>query len=428
MGPRAILVFIYVNIITALTSKSRHGFAQRPARGSLPVAVRFGLPYSPATMFPFVIDKTDSNSYARRGLLTTPHGVVDTPVFMPVGTAGSVKGVTPAQLAATGAQMILGNTYHLRLRPGPEIVAELGGLHKFVGWDSPMLTDSGGYQVFSLAELNEITDAGVSFRSHIDGSTIRLDPEIAIGIQEKLGADVIMAFDQCPPIPCPREEVESAVERTIRWAQRCKDAHKREDQALFGIVQGGLHEDLRLMCAERLIEIGFDGYAVGGLSVGESHDEMVAMLQKITPHLPADRPRYLMGVGKPRDIYEAVLRGVDMFDCVMPTRNGRNASAYVASGQLKMRNACHSRDDRPMEADCTCYACSHFSRAYIRHLFLAKEMLGPTLTSIHNLHFYQRLMRRIRELILEDKLGTIPDEFPVVGMSDRNEPDDPRDN
>jgi queuine tRNA-ribosyltransferase len=370
-------------------------------------------------MFAFSVLAKDPSSTARLGRLLTPHGEVETPVFMPIGTAGSVKGVTPQQLVETGSRMILANTYHLRLRPGAEVVAGLGGLHRFMGWDGPILTDSGGYQVFSLAELNEITDEGVVFRSHVDGAVVHLDPDIAIDIQQQLGADVIMAFDECPPIPCPRAKVEQAVERTIRWAQRCREVHTRSGQALFGIVQGGLHGDLRTACAEHLVEIGFDGYAIGGLSVGESHEEMIEMLRTVTPCLPANRPRYLMGVGTPRDIFESVQAGVDMFDCVLPTRNGRNASAFTATGRLKLRNAVHAESDEPLEEGCACYTCRNFSRGYLRHLFLTGEMLGPTLTSIHNLHFYQRLMGRIRDLIREGKLATIPAEFPVVAMADQ---------
>ncbi len=364
-------------------------------------------------MFSFQVEATDAHSEARLGRMVTPHGVVETPVFMPVGTAGTIKGVTPRDVEEAGVQMLLANTYHLRLRPGAEVVAKLGGLHRLMCWNRPILTDSGGFQVFSLAELNEIGDDGVVFKSHVDGSLVRLNPEIAIDIQQKLGADVVMAFDQCPPIPCPRQEVEAAVERTLRWALRCREAHRREDQWLFGIVQGGLHQDLRLHCAERLAEIGFDGYAIGGLSVGETHSEMVDILAAVTPRLPADRPRYLMGVGMPRDILEAVATGVDMFDCVLPTRNGRNAYAFTAAGHLRLRNACHALCDEPLEPGCDCYACRHFSRGYIRHLFLANEMLGPILASIHNLRFFQRFTGRIRDLIREGKMGTIRDEFPV---------------
>ncbi len=363
-------------------------------------------------MFLFEILKT--SGLARRGRFTTPHGVVDTPAFMPVGTAGTVKGVTPAQLRQTGSQMILGNTYHLQLRPGAEAVAELGGLHRFMGWNGPILTDSGGYQVFSLAEINRVTDDGVEFRSHIDGATLRLDPQTATAIQNKLGADVIMAFDQCPPLPCDAETMRVAVDRTIRWAAVCKEVHARTDQALFGIVQGGLDAELRGQCAAALIDIGFDGYAIGGLSVGESHEEMARILPAITQNLPTDRPRYLMGVGMPRDLLVAVLAGVDLFDCVLPTRNGRNSQAFTRSGMLRLRNECHRLDGRPLEEDCDCETCRNFSRGYLRHLFNAGEMLGPTLTSIHNLRFYQRFMARLRELIESGDPATIVSEYPIA--------------
>jgi queuine tRNA-ribosyltransferase len=340
---------------------------------------------------------------------------------MPVGTAGSVKGVTPEQLATTGTSMILANTYHLQLRPGADIIRDLGGLHPFMGFAGPILTDSGGYQVFSLGAINRITDAGVEFRSHVDGSPMRLDPAIATRIQNDLGADVIMAFDECPALPASRETLEAAVERTIRWAAQCKNAHARRDQALFAIVQGGLDLDLRARCASDLVEIGFDGYAMGGLSVGESHKEMVSVLRPVAEALPADRPRYLMGVGMPRDILAAVRAGVDMFDCVLPTRNGRNSYAFTAGGPLKMRNEQHIRDPRPLEADCDCEACKRFSRGYIRHLFNVGEMLGPTLTSIHNLRFFQRMMARIRVLIQEGRLHLIENEFPIARSEERAE-------
>jgi len=323
--------------------------------------------------------------------------------------------VTPKQLRATGAGIILANTYHLQLRPGPDVVHELGGLHTFIGWDGPILTDSGGYQVFSLAEINKITDEGVTFRSHIDGAMVRLDPRIATEIQNKLGADIIMAFDECPALPCEPGAIRRAVDRTIRWARECKVAHGNDKQTLFGIVQGGLDIDERARCTEALVDIGFDGYAIGGLSVGESHEEMVTVLNPTTPLLPADRPRYLMGVGLPRDIAAAVRAGVDMFDCVLPTRNGRNSQVFTATGTLKMRNEAHRVDSQPLEADCDCETCQRFSRGYIRHLFLAGEMLGPTLASIHNLRFYQRFMTRIRALIEQGRLGAIEDEFPMAG-------------
>ncbi len=360
---------------------------------------------------------THQDGAARRGVLTTPHGRVETPAFMPVGTAGSVKGVTPEQLRGTGTQMILANTYHLQLRPTADVVHDLGGLHRFMGWDGPILTDSGGYQVFSLAGINKITDDGVEFRSHIDGASMRLDPRLATQIQNKLGADVIMAFDDCPALPCDESRLLSAVERSIRWAARCKDAHSREDQAIFAIVQGGLDISLRRRCAEELIKIGFDGYAIGGLSVGETHEEMQAVLSPVAASLPVDRPRYLMGVGTPRDILAAVQAGVDLFDCVLPTRNGRNSWAFTAEGPLKLRNEKHRLDQRPLESECDCETCGCFSRGYIRHLFNADEMLGPTLTSIHNLRFYQRFLARVRELICSRRLAAICAEFPIAGKA-----------
>ena len=363
----------------------------------------------------FSVSATDG--HARAGTLTTPHGSVETPVFMPVGTAGAIKGVTPDQLRATGTTMILANTYHLQLRPTAEVVRDLGGLHTFMGWDGPILTDSGGYQVFSLAGINKITDDGVEFQSHIDGTRMHLDPKSATEVQNNLGADVIMAFDQCPPLPCSDELMRTAVDRTIRWASACKTHHQREDQALFGIVQGGLDLDERSRCAEALVEIGFPGYAIGGLSVGESHEEMVRVLGPTTQLLPRDKPRYLMGVGMPRDILTAVQAGVDMFDCVLPTRNGRNAQAFTANGPLRMRNEKHRLDAEPFERDCDCYTCRNFSRGYIRHMFNAAEMLGPTLTSIHNLRFFQRFMARIRVLIKSGQLATITGEFPIAAMA-----------
>ncbi len=363
-------------------------------------------------MFAFEVTHTDGR--ARCGVLTTPHGAVDTPVFRPVGTAGSVKGVTPAQLEATGARMILANTYHLQLRPSADVVRELGGLHRFTGWEGPILTDSGGYQVFSLAGISKITDEGVTFKSHIDGSTLHLDPQAATEIQNKLGADVITAFDQCPSLPCDGKTLAEAVDRTLRWAAASKKAHARSDQALFAVVQGGLDIDQRRRCADRLIDIGFDGYAVGGLSVGETQEEMLAVLEPVVSFLPGDRPRYLMGVGTPGDIVRAVLAGVDMFDCVLPTRNGRNSQAFTATGPLKLRNQVHRLDDSPLEAGCDCETCRRFSRGYLRHLFLAGEMLAATLTSIHNLRFYQRLMSRLRELIRSGRTAIICEEFPEL--------------
>ena len=361
---------------------------------------------------------THTDGLARRGVLTTPHGCVETPVFMAVGTAGSVKGVTPSQLAGTGTEMILANTYHLQLRPTADVVADLGGIHRFMGFDGPILTDSGGYQLFSLARISTITDAGVEFRSHVDGAPMRLDPQVATEIQNRLGADIIMAFDHCPPLPCDRDALATAVDRTIRWASVCRQTHDRADQALFGVVQGGLDLSLRARCAEALVEIGFDGYAIGGLSVGESHERMAATLGPVAQTLPEAKPRYLMGVGMPRDILAAVQAGIDMFDCVLPTRNGRNSFAFTAAGPLKMRNEKYRYDDGPLEEDCDCETCKRFSRGYIRHLFVVHEMLGPTLTSIHNLRFYQRFMARLRDLIRSGGLTKIVQEYPIASLTE----------
>jgi queuine tRNA-ribosyltransferase len=322
---------------------------------------------------------------------------------MPVGTQATVKGVTPDQLRAAGSRMILANTYHLAVRPGEDVVAALGGLHAFMGWDGPILTDSGGFQVFSLSELTCVSDQGVNFRSHIDGRLLELTPERAIAIQEALGSDVAMCLDQCAPLPAAKGEIAAAVERTILWAKRCKTARRREDQALFGIVQGGPHADLREQCAHELRQLDFDGYAIGGASVGEDRNQFRQALDVTTHHLPADRPRYLMGVGRPQDILDAVATGVDLFDCVLPTRNGRNATCLTAQGYVKLRNAAHRSDSRPIEQGCDCLACRRFSRGYLRHLFLAREMLGPILASIHNLTYLHRLTARIRAAISEGR-------------------------
>jgi queuine tRNA-ribosyltransferase len=347
----------------------------------------------------FEPEADDPSSGARVGTLHTPHGAVETPAFMPVGTQGTVKGLTPAQLREVGSAMVLANTYHLAIRPGEEVVEALGGLHRFMGWDGPILTDSGGFQAFSMADRRNLTEQGVSFRSHLDGRLLELSPERAVKIQEALGADVTMCLDECPALPASKEAIAEAVARTIRWAGRCRDVHTRADQALFGIVQGGSHDDLRAECAEALLAMDFPGYAVGGVSVGESREEVRAALRASTHRLPKDKPRYLMGVGRPQDILEAVATGIDLFDCVLPTRNGRNATCLTATGPVKMRNAAHKTDPRPIEEGCDCPACRQFSRGYIRHLFLADEMLGPILASMHNLAYLHRLMRRIREAI-----------------------------
>jgi len=355
---------------------------------------------------------------ARRGVLTTAHGAVQTPAFMPVGTAGAVKGITPRQLEATGAQIVLSNTYHLLLRPGVDVVEKIGGLHRLMAWDRPILTDSGGYQVFSLSALTKIDDEGVEFASHVDGTRVHLNAEIATEIQVRLGSDIIMCFDECTPFPVEEEKLRSAVARTVAWAKRCKSAHTAlvkpsagsdptgsvgpisplppTSSLLFGIVQGGIDVALRRHCAEQMVAVGFDGYAIGGLSVGEGHDAMAQTVRHTAPLLPADAPRYLMGVGMPVDILAAVLAGVDMFDCVLPTRNGRNAFAFTREGSLRLRNSAHTDSAKPVEADCDCYCCRRFTRGAIRHFFNCGEMLGPILLSIHNLRFYQRLIADIR--------------------------------
>lgn len=351
--------------------------------------------------FHYQLLKQDAHSSARRGTLFTLRGPVDCPAFMPVGTQGTVKGLTSQMVRDTGAQMVLGNTYHLALRPGDEVVAELGGLHRFMNWAGPMLTDSGGFQLFSLAANTKITEAGAVFRSHIDGSRLELSPERSIAIQENLGSDIAMVLDHVVPLPCPTELVREACERSVRWADRCRAATKRPDQVQFAIVQGGLDPALRVWCAEELIKLDFPGYAVGGLSVGEEPDARNAILEVTCPVLPANKPRYLMGVGKPEDLLNGVRRGIDLFDCVIPTRNGRNALAYTDAGPVRLRNRCYQRDPLPLEEDCPCPACGH-SRGYLRHLFLADEMLGPTLVSAHNLTYYQRLLHGARKAIETD--------------------------
>ena len=326
------------------------------------------------------------------------------PAFMPVGTQASVKGLEVEQLRATGAEMVLGNTYHLSLRPGEETVAALGGLHRFMGWDGPILTDSGGFQLFSLAHLIEVTEQHAVFRSHIDGRLVALSPERAVAIQEQLGSDVAMVLDHVVGLPNSHEVVRDATERTVRWARRCREAARRSDQALFAIVQGGLDPELRVGCARQLRELDFAGYAVGGLSVGEEPADMLRMLDATVPELPDDRPRYLMGVGRPEDLLEAIGRGIDLFDCVMPTRNGRNAMAFTDSGPLRLRNAQYERDEGPLQSGCPCAACRR-SRGYLRHLFMAREMLGPILLSVHNLTYYQQLLADARGAIEADRFA-----------------------
>jgi len=363
----------------------------------------------------FTILQKDSGSSARLGLLTTAHGEVETPVFMPVGTCGAVKGITPSQLKDVGARIILTNTYHLLLRPGVDCVEQVGGLHKFMGWDGPIVTDSGGYQVFSLglsfngdsirrgsrSPLCKVDDEKVEFISHIDGSRIYLDAETATQIQNRLGSDIIMCLDQCPAFECEKEELKDAVTRTIRWAKRCRQAHSNQSQLQFGIVQGGIDPQLRQWCSTELVKLDFDGYAIGGLSVGEGHENMVKTVAHTSRFLPESKPRYLMGVGMPYDIIAAVAAGVDMFDCVLPTRNGRNAFAFTEEGPLRLRNSIHSTSIEPVERLCDCYCCRNFTRAAIRHFFNVGEMLGPILLSLHNLRFFQRLMAQIRSAIRE---------------------------
>jgi queuine tRNA-ribosyltransferase len=346
--------------------------------------------------FRFTLHAADA--LARRGTFQTPHGEVQTPAFMPVGTQATIKGLTIDQVRATGAQMILGNTYHLALRPGEQIVREMGGLHRFMGWDGPILTDSGGFQLFSLAQNTKVTEQHAVFRSHIDGSLLELSPERAIAIQEALGSDVAMVLDHVIALPAEPDVVRDACERSVRWAARCKAAQARTDQAQFAIVQGGLDPELRVWCARQLADLDFPGYAVGGLSVGETPEEMYRILDVVCPAMPVEKPRYLMGVGTPRDLLSAVRRGIDLFDCVLPTRNGRNALAFTDEGPMRLRNLIHQRDERPLEAGCPCLACRH-SRAYLRHLFLADEMLGPILLTHHNLTYYQRLLAGAREAI-----------------------------
>ena len=354
------------------------------------------------SQFDFRLLHVDRLSAARRGVLHTPHGEVQLPAFMPVGTQGTVKALTVDSLVATGSQMVLGNTYHLALRPGDEVVRDLGGLHAFMGWSGAILTDSGGFQIFSLAQNAKITEEAATFRSHIDGQLMELSPERAVQIQEHLGSDIAMVLDHVVSLPNEPAVIRDACERTIRWAARCLAAARRPQQALFAIVQGGLDVDLRRECAARLVEMNFAGYAIGGLSVGEAEAEMHAVLDATCPVLPADRPRYLMGVGRPADLLAGIRRGVDMFDCVMPTRNGRNGLAYTDSGPLRLRNLIHQRDPRPLDAACPCPACRH-SRGYLRHLFLANEMLGPMLVSVHNITYYQRLVADARRAIEADR-------------------------
>ena len=348
---------------------------------------------------------------ARRGRLATPHGTVETPVFMPCGTYGSVKGMTPVSLNDVGTQILLGNTFHLLLRPGDAEVAALGGLHEFMGWEGPILTDSGGFQVFSLRELRKVSEEGVEFRSPINGDRILLTPERSIAAQRNLGSDVVMSFDECTPYPATEEEARGSMELSMRWAERGREAHGESPNLLFGIVQGGMHANLRRESLDRLTDMGFDGYAIGGLSVGESKDEMNAVLAGVAPHMPQASPRYLMGVGTPEDLIYGVSQGIDMFDCVLPTRNARNGHLFTSAGVVRIRNAVHRSDPAPLDPDCTCYTCERFSRAYLHHLDRAGEMLGGMLMTIHNLHFYHSLMAELRAAI---EAGTLSRLVPTL--------------
>jgi queuine tRNA-ribosyltransferase len=349
----------------------------------------------------FEIIARDARARARSGVIRTAHGEVETPVFMPVGTQGSVKSVSPDELEAMDARIILGNTYHLYLRPGADLIARLGGLHGFMHWNGSILTDSGGFQVFSLARIRKIEEDGVQFQSHIDGSRHFIRPETSILIQEQLGSDIAMCFDECTPYPVEYEYASRSMQLSVRWAARCKAAHGRADQALFGIVQGSIFKDLRLSCLEQLMEIGFDGYALGSLSVGESKEEMLDILHNITPCLPESSPRYLMGVGTPEDLVEGVRLGVDMFDCVMPTRNARNGMLFTPRGAIQIKNSRYADDESPPDMECACYTCRRFSRAYLRHLFMSRELLAYRLNTLHNLHYYLKLMSDMRQAIRE---------------------------
>ena len=349
-------------------------------------------------------DQLANDGKARRGRLTFPRGTVETPCFMPVGTYGTVKGMLPRDIKEIGAEIILGNTFHLMLRPGTEIIRKHGDLHDFNQWQGPILTDSGGFQVFSLGKMRKITEEGVSFQSPVDGSKVFLNPEISMQVQRELGSDIVMIFDECTPGDANEEQARTSMELSLRWAARSKAAHGDSPSALFGIIQGGMFEQLRDVSLAGLTEIGFDGYAIGGLSVGESKEDMMRILSHITHKIPESYPRYLMGVGKPEDIVEAVRRGVDMFDCVMPTRNARNGHLFVDEGVIKIRNSVHKMDDQPLEAHCDCYTCQHFSRAYLHHLDKCGEILGSMLNTIHNLRYYQRVMAGLREAIAEGRL------------------------
>ncbi len=350
----------------------------------------------------FKVFKTDGP--ARLGQLELFHGIVETPIFMPVGTVGSVKTLVPEDLHTLGAQIILGNTYHLFLRPGLEVIRHFGGLHKFIGWDKPILTDSGGYQIFSLGKLNKLTEEGAHFQNHLNGSPLKLTPELAVEIQETLGADVHMVLDECTPYPATHDAAKASMERSLRWAKRCREAKSRSELMQFGIVQGSMYEDLRKRSCAGLMEIGFDGYSIGGLSVGEPKPDMRAMTELSCNELPVDKPRYLMGVGTPLDLVESVALGVDMFDCVLPTRNGRNGTLYTSQGKVNIKNKKYTFDESPLDPACSCYTCKNFSKAYLRHLWIAGEMTGYRLLTLHNLTYFLELMRQVRNAIKEGKM------------------------
>jgi queuine tRNA-ribosyltransferase len=362
-------------------------------------------------MMQYQVQQSDRHSKGRVGLLTTGHAEVETPAFMPVGSLGPIKGLEPDDVKDLGFRLILNNAYHLYLRPGHKIVADMGGLHIFTGWPGAILTDSGGFQIFSLAKLCEITDEGVTFQSHIDGSTHFLTPEKAIEIEEALGADIIMVLDQCVALPAGRAIIQDGVRRTQLWAERCQASRRRTDQALFGIVQGGLEPDLRVASARDLVRLGFDGYAIGGLSVGEGKPDMYAMLDVTVPELPASKPRYLMGVGHPEDLLEGVARGIDLFDCVVPSRHGRTGSLFTRTGRVVIKQARYAEDERPIDPECTCPVCRRYSRAYLHHLFMVKEMLGARLNTIHNLWYFSELMRQIREALRAGTFSEFRDAF-----------------
>jgi len=357
----------------------------------------------------FEISKTDG--HARTGNLIFDKGIVRTPAFMPVGTYGTVKSLKPSDILRSGADIVLGNTFHLMLRPGTEIIKKHGSLHDFMCWEKPILTDSGGFQVFSLGNMRQITEDGVIFKSPIDGSTVSLDPEKSMEVQRALGSDIVMIFDDCTPYPATKKQAMESMHLSLRWAERSKVAHAGNPSALFGIVQGGMHEDLRGESLEQLTAIGFDGYAIGGLSVGEPKKDMQRILNAIGPKMPENKPRYLMGVGKPEDIIRAVQKGVDMFDCVMPTRNARNGHLFTSEGIIRIRNSVYKDDLNPLDPECDCYTCSNFSRSYLHHLEKCKEMLGPQLNTIHNLHFYQNLMSQIRGAIAEGNLDSFANNY-----------------